>query len=184
MRARSAQDWLTYLEQRDPDAHAHVLSQIPEGSRELILTAPKTEWVDVVHDRHVPHATIEVLGEARSNELWRQFIGAHLEAPLFRGLVDAMVRLFGLQPGTFVRLLPRAWKQTFRDCCEVEVLETREHLARLAFTDVHEDIITWPAYPQSWCSILSGVFDITHHEGTCTMQLDPPAHRIEFEWRW
>ena len=184
VRARSAQDWLAYLEQRAPEAFPAVLAEIPETSRELILSAAKTEWIDVAHDRFVPHATIEVLGLDEATRLWAEFIGSHLEAPLFRGLVDAMIRLFGLSPSTFVRLTPRAWKQSFRDCCEINVQETEERHARLAFSEVHEEIITWRAYPQSWRAVLSGVFNLTKIEGELDMKVDVEARRIDMHWHW
>jgi hypothetical protein len=184
VRARSAQDWLEYLEKIQPGLRERVIERIPEPSREIITTAPRTEWIPLEHDRYVPWATIEEMGEEAAVESWRLFLKSHIQAPIFRTLAESMVRLFGLTPSTFVRLLPRAWNQAYRDCCGVEVIETGENRAHAAFTEVATGILEWEAYLISWRGVLGGAFAIMDIEGELQMRVNEDRARIDAVWTW
>ena len=184
VRARSAQDWLEYLERIEPGLRAKVVARIPEPSRSIITSAPRTEWLELQHDRYVPWATIEVLGEERAVANWRLFLKSHIQAPLFKTLAESMVRLFGLTPSTFVRLLPRAWKQAYRDCCDVEVLQTESNRAHAAFVNVTPEILEWEPYLTSWRGILGGVYEIIGTDGDLDVQVHHDLARVDVEWTW
>lgn len=184
VRARSAQDWLDYLDRLEPGLRSRVVEAMPEASRRIILEAPKTEWIELEHDRYVPWATIEVMGEDAAVAGWRSFLKSHVEAPLFKTLVDSMVRLFGLTPSTFAKLLPRAWNQSYRDCCEVKVMDAGDSHAHVAFLNVAPGIMEWDPYPISWRGVLLGAYEISGFEGEVEMSVNRELSRIDAHWNW
>ena len=183
VRARSTQDALAYADQFSPGATAKIRELIPPESLRVIDQATRTGWIPVEHDRHVPASTIEVLGEARAVECWREFLRSHLKAPLFRTVIDASIRLFGLSPATLAKITPRIFPLAYKDFCVVRS-RAEEDMAELVLDEVHPEVADVAAYPVSFRAFFYGFLDICGVDGTVEVRPEPERDVIRARLHW
>ena len=67
-------------------------------------------------DLDVTHALERALGPEGKHRFFREHQLASFQSPLFRALVDSATAIFGLDPGSWARWIPRGWGIVFRDC--------------------------------------------------------------------
>jgi hypothetical protein len=183
-RARSAQEVLSSLDEHTPGLSERVRARIPAESLAVIDRTAATGWIPVEHDRWIPQATIEELGEVDAVAYLRSFLGGHMRTPLLRAILDGAIRMFGMSPGSIVRMLPRAWSLIFRDQCRVEIEARDAHSARVVLHDVAPEVIEWSAYPISFRAFMLGIIDLVDAEGEVTMEIDVARRRLVYSMRW
>jgi hypothetical protein len=175
---------MAYLDVFRPGSLERVRAAMPEASRAIVEESPRTSWVPIEHDRHLPRAIVEVLGEEAATEMWRAFVGSHVQSPLLRSLLDGATRLLGFSPGTLVWMVPKAWGQVYRDFCTPKVTERDDHHATLAFEDMAPEVLAEPAYLICFRAVILGFFDIAGVEGELDWDVDPIARRAVARLRW
>jgi hypothetical protein len=183
-RARSGQDALAYLDRFRPGLTQEVRSRIPPESLKVIDETPPLGWVPLQHDKHNSAATVEVLGEEDAVACWRKFLASHLEAPLFRTIVDATIRVFGLAPAPIVRFTPRVWPLVYRDFCIPRVIRAEPSTAELLLDDLHPDVAQWRPYLVSFRAFFLGFYELCSVDGEVALELDEKrrAARVDFRW--
>lgn len=175
---------MAFLERQDAEVAARVFAGIPAPSLAALKDAPPTEWVSWEHDKYFPESVIREFGEERAHQLWRAYLPTHLKSGRFRNLVDSAIRLFGLKPSSLIKVLPRAWSQSFQGFCELEVTQAAHRIGRLSMTNIPPCIEDWPSYAFSHKAIFEGIFDITKVEGEIEVKSEPAFHRREYIFRW
>jgi hypothetical protein len=83
---------------------------------EAIEAAPRSAWLPVALNVRWVEGVERQLGWPAGLEFLAARVGDQLENPLFRSFVQGGIRLFGLDPGALVRLIPRGLSIVFRDC--------------------------------------------------------------------
>lgn len=184
VRARSAQDAMAYLDSFRPGSLEAVRAAIPEGALAIIEDSPRTSWLSVEHDRHLPRAIVSVLGEDDATAMWRAFVGSHVQSPLLRSLLDGATRLLGFSPGTLVWMVPKAWGQVYREFCTPKVIERDDHHATLALEDIAPEVLAEPAYLICFRAVILGFFDIAGVEGELDWDVDRQERRTVARLRW
>lgn len=172
------------MEEFRAGAREQVLESMPPTSREVLLGTAKTGWVPVEHDRHLVHGIVATLGEQGATEMWRQFVGTHVQTPLLRSLVDGATRLLGFTPGTFVWLVSKGWTQVYRDVCTPSIVSRDDHAAVLAFEDIAPEAMAEPGYLICFRATLLGLFEVTRSEGELDWDVDHAARRAVATLRW
>jgi hypothetical protein len=184
VRARSAQEFAAYLDVIEPGLTEALRARIPSDSLAFIDNALPNAWIPVEHDRHIVKNTVDLLGPKRAEQAWTSFLTRHVQTPLFGPLVKASVRLFGLSPGTFVRIYPRAWKQGYRNLSDLKIRALHGEGAELVLENIHPEIWRCQAYFVCWRGLLNGVFTLAMTPGELEFVLDRDNRSIQAELRW
>jgi hypothetical protein len=117
-RSRHLRSILEHVAKLPEPARSAVREAIgPEGI-EVIETSASSDWLPFALDLDLTHAIARVLGPAGQHRFFRDHQFASFQGPLFRALVDSATAIFGLDPGSWARWIPRGWGIVFRDCGE------------------------------------------------------------------
>lgn len=81
-RAGSARETLAALEALAPGTERRVRDRIPPESLEVIDQTSRMGWIPIEHDKWIPWAIVEELGEAEASAYFRRFFAKHRNAPL------------------------------------------------------------------------------------------------------
>src|SRR5512136_1883823 len=102
-----------------------ALERWPGGPRSLALLPPETlpliggagglDWLPLAEDLRLTRAVYDGLGVAGADHFFRAYTLDSFEGPLLRTLVATGVRIFGLDPASFARWVPRGWNVIYRD---------------------------------------------------------------------
>lgn len=141
-------------------------------------------WVPIEHDKWIPWAIVEELGEAQASEYFRRFFAKHRNAPILRTVIDGAIRVFGLSPNSVLRVAPRTWDLVFRDHCTIEWSRQGDSAARVVLRDAAPELLEWPSYALAFRAFFYGILDIASAEGEVTQAVDLEAASITYELRW
>lgn len=165
-------------------AAAAVRALIPAASLAEIRGCATLGWIPVEHERWVTTAIFEVLGPDGS-EYFRWLLTRHLiHSPILRPMFERTTRLFGIDPGTFLRVAPMAWDVMFRDFCTTRFGSRGIQQAAFELVDCAPAVFEYPRYVDSWCGVLASTFDLSHVQGRVECERDPDARMVRFELRW
>jgi len=93
-----------------------VLVAIGPEPTAAIEASTSADWLPFALDLDVTHALERALGPEGKHRFFREHQLASFQSPLFRALVDSATAIFGLDPGSWARWIPRGWGIVFRDC--------------------------------------------------------------------
>ncbi len=185
VRARSARDVLLYVQKTRPEAGAEIERRMRPATWSTIMSAARTDWIEVALDHEVVDNIVGVLGEVEATVMWREFLGPHSKSPLLRGILSMAFRLLGNSPGSIVKFAPKALSQTYRNFFEVRVGELESRRAALALVDIAPEVLAHPAYIVCLRAVFWGFFDLSGCEGgELEFSFDASARRIDVQWRW
>lgn len=183
-RGIAAQGALDHLDGFRPGAGAAAWAIIPEVSVEAIRTCPPMGWLSVEHEHWVTDAVFEVLG-ASGTAYFRWLVARRLiHTPLLASVLDRATRLFGTDPGTFMRMAPSAWALVFRDFGAPRFVERGAQTAVLDLVDCAPQVWTYPRYVDSWAGVMAATFDLSHVQGEVDVERAPTQGRVRFSLRW
>jgi hypothetical protein len=97
-------------------SRAAVLEAIGPRVLEEVEGSASSDWIPFQLDLELTHAIARVLGPLGTHRFFQQQQLASFEGPLFKALVDSATSLFGLDPGSWARWIPRGWGTVFREC--------------------------------------------------------------------
>lgn len=115
MRASYLRMLLSACDEFGPPA-AEIRARLGDVLQTRIECAGPLVWLPIDADLALQHALDEVLGRERTREFVLATLREFLAASILQTAVSTAVGLFGLNPGSFARLLPRAWGLLYRDC--------------------------------------------------------------------
>lgn len=165
-------------------AASAVRAIIPAPSLAAIRACPALGWIPIEHERWVTTAVFDVLGPDGS-EYFRWLVARHLiHATLLRPMFERTARLFGIDPGTFLRIAPTAWDVMFRDFCVPRFVSRGVQHAVFELIDCAPEVFEFPRYVDSWCGAMASTFDLSHVKGRVECLRDPDLHLVRFELRW
>jgi hypothetical protein len=186
VRAGTTTAFLKFLEGTEPRAAADLRSVLPTDVYRRLMEAVRTDWHDVerVHGSYVT-GVVGVLGKEAATEMWRRYMAERaLHLPLYRGILHTARHVFGLSMGSFIRIFPFGFQQTFRDCAEVAIeITTGQATVSLALV---------PAFARygAYAAMLQGIFEalivLARAEGNVRLAFtaDFPARRIVGRYSW
>jgi hypothetical protein len=184
VRTNNARDYLEFLGRAYPDAHRHVKATVPAAILERIERGVRTDWIPVELDGQYVDAVLGFLGPVAMRTCSREFVVQSLvRSPMMHGLFDGVRRLFGLNVGALLRVLPRGLQQSYQDAFSVEV-ERGDDQALVVFDDIAPEVLRFGAYPLLWEGIFLGIYDLARATPRLDFKLLRAARRMEARFRW
>ncbi len=184
MRTSNARDYLLFLARAYPDAHRHVKATLPAAILDRIERGVRTDWIPVELDGQYVDTVYRFLGPEVMKRTSRELLVQSLvRSPMIHGLFDGVRRLFGLNVGALLRVLPSGMKQSYQDAFTVEV-ERGEDQALVVFDDIAPEVLRFAAYPVLWEGIFLGIYDLAKVEPRLDFKLQRAARRVEARLRW
>lgn len=175
---------LALLDTFRPGATAATKARVPPESLDACLNLSDGTFVGAEHHHHIPRAIIDELGPQDAQAFFRFSVAHHLRAPHWDWIVKAVDRFFGLDPGRFVRAVPRGFPVVYRDFGLARVSEAGPQSATLDIEECHPCVFEWPEYPESWQGFVGGFCDVTHYEGHVEAILEPARERVRYRIVW
>jgi len=184
VRARGLRDALAFLDKRDSHAHAQLVARLPPETFELIATAPPTAWIGVEHERHVVNSWVPVLGEAGAVDVVCGSVFETLNSPLFRSIIRGSARLLGANPGSLIKMVPRAWGHIYRDHLTAHVHSVSAEHAVVRFEEIATEVWEAEGYPTVWKGAFFAVFAVFECEGEAIWAPAPDERAGTWTLRW
>lgn len=172
------------LDEFRPGATAAVTARVPPEALRMCLDCPEDTFVSAEHHHHIPRAILDELGPLDGHAFFRFSVARHLRSSHWAWLLRAVDRFFGVSPGRFVHAVPRGFPMVYRDFGRAEVVEVVPQHAILDVLECHPCVFEWPEYVESWRGFVAGFFDVTHHDGEATAQVDPDQRRVRYHLCW
>jgi hypothetical protein len=126
-----------------------------------------------------------VLGESRAHQFYQRLTLGDYETSVFKSFIDMTVRMIGLSPNTYVKMVPHGFGLMYRDFGAFRSLEREETSARLLFSAIPAACAKNPLWLESVRSSFHTAFPLTHTRGRVDWdELDLPGRRAVFCFRW
>jgi len=97
------------------DGGARPLALLPADALATVSGAGGLDWLPLALNVRVTQAVYDGLGAAEADRFFRAHTMASFEGPILQTMVTTAVRMFGLDPISFARWVPRAWHMIFRE---------------------------------------------------------------------
>src|ERR1051325_3743974 len=98
---------------------AAILARLPEEVRTFDESVG-VAWVPLAMNTVISDVALEVMGPVAYRGFARDITLAFFKRPMLSTLVEASLRLFGIQSQSILRWAPRAWQALFRHCGSLE----------------------------------------------------------------
>jgi hypothetical protein len=115
---------------------AEIRERLGDVHQTRIECAGPLVWLPIETDLALQSALDAVLGAARTREFLLANLREFMAASIVQNLVATAVGLFGLDPGSFARLLPPAWGLLYRNAGRWKVARRELDLGGSARADV------------------------------------------------
>jgi len=176
---------LTQLDRFRPGRTAELLERIPPESLGVIESTSALGWVPVAHERYVAQAVFEVLGDDDAIAYFRWLVTRHLvHTPLFRPVMTQVRRLFGIDAGKLLGVVPKPFGLLFRDFGDVVPSDRGPRWAELELRGAAPIVLETPWYRESWRGAFASVFDIALTDGEVELSIDRDAARLCYRLSW
>jgi hypothetical protein len=183
-RAANAKDFLEFLERFQPGTRAHLRQVLPGEVMEAVEGSARTDWNPIDLDQQYVEAIVRWLRPERARDAWRQFTSERfVRAPAVRSLVEGAVRVFGLSVRSFVRIVPLAFSQGFRDFGTVE-LQLRDHDADVIISGIAPEVRAFDAYAVLFHGLFLGVYDVAKTPPRLEYRASREERRITARFAW
>ena len=123
---------LRELERQQGQGAEHIFEAYGEASVALVQRAASIDWVDIELLLELNRAIDSTLGRAGFSAFWKEYGRAATHHPIFRPLVDGIVRMFGSGRG-LVKMLPRGSAMVSRHLGAMKVVELEADRAVLEY---------------------------------------------------
>jgi hypothetical protein len=165
---------------------ARPLALLPADVLAAIADASGLDWLPLSLDLQVTQAVYDGLGTAEADRFFREHMAGAFDGPILQTLVATAVRLFGLDPASFARWVPRAWQLIFREVGQwrVEGLAPGATSATLTLARLPAECADHLIWHRSVSRSMSALFDLARVSGT--VEAAPPARggEVRFALRW
>jgi hypothetical protein len=167
----------------DTSRRAPIEAQIPQADRELIRDSSPLWWLPLHINVRATEAIWTGLDAETRETFFRDLMLADFQSSLLKPLATSAVKIFGMNPASFVKWTPRGWPLLFRACGQIVVLDSEPGRARLAFEGFPEELsFVWF---QSCRASLSAYLDLANVRGDVTLEdAGPGARRRVLRFRW
>ena len=98
----------------NPDTLAEVESCLPSA------------WLPIEMDVELTEHVSNVLGAARAHQFYQKLTLGDYETSVFKSFIDMTVRMIGLSPSTYVKMVPHGFGLIYRDYGSFRALEREE----------------------------------------------------------
>ena len=171
--------------------YAAEIDALPEPLRTMtevwlaIASCPAFGWLPFDYDVELTRAVSVALGPRRSHEFHRQTLLRAFKSPLLKGLVDSVVRVFGLDVGTFLNWVSKGFDLMFQGAGRWKVVERSSVAATLRVTGLPRTAVEDVTWLESLGSALTALFVLAGVDGASTVRdVDIEKGAASFRLRW
>lgn len=166
-------DALSVLGPREAEARERLRSII-DGAR----AASRADWLPMAWDYELTRVAHSLGGRDAVIELNRRSLLAAVEGPFLRPVVQGAFRLFGVSPQAVLKVVRNAWGAGTKDA-GVMTATTTDTGGVVTLAEVVAESIWY----EGLIGVLAGVFEITSHTGTSSLEIEPPSTaRLTCTW--
>jgi len=146
--------------------------------------ASSIDWLPFELDLAITRA-VYLAGPTQADAFFRAHTGDSFSGPLLQGIVGAGVRLFGLDPGSWARWVPRGWSLVFRDAGQWSISASKESECHLALLDLPPMAVEDSFWIRSVARSLDSLCDLAKCTGGVeVVTVDPVSRRAELLLHW
>jgi hypothetical protein len=182
VRASVALNQLEAWRRRPPSGAAEPA--VPVELVDSIRRHGRMDWVPMSNWAMLCDAMRAACGDEDYRRFWRAIQIEMIDQPIFRNLVQGAVRLFGLRPSSFGKIVPKAFPMVFRDCGEFRCAVEDEGAMRLELSGFPVAHFRSGTMVVGFSGAFGAFFDVCHVEGTVEAEEDRPAGAATFHLRW
>jgi hypothetical protein len=185
VRARYMQTFASHVDALPPaDRHA-IREAVAAGTWQAIESASLLGWLPLAANLECTRAVAERLGPDRTHRFFRTLLFDTSNTPLLRGLVQSVLRVAVQDPGLYLPWISKGFELMFRDAGRWTVAERAPGSAVLEVRGLPPECQSDAVWLESAASALCALLDLTHLEGTITVQdTDSEAGVVTFRMRW
>lgn len=166
---------------------ARPLALLPAETLSVIGKAGGLDWLPVGLNLQVTEAVYDGLGAAGADRFFRAHSLASFDGPILQTMVTTAVRMFGLDPVSFARWVPRAWHMIFRETGAWRVPEAPPAASSLVLTleGLPPECADHQVWHRSVSRSISALFDLARVPGVANVQPRTKGEReVRFSLRW
>jgi hypothetical protein len=186
VRARHMKSLLAWAATFAPLDGAGISERVSARALRAIDEAAGPEWMPFELNLELTRAIHDALGRAEFEAFFRGHQLESFRGPLLRAFVDGVVSLFGIAPGSWLRMVPRGWGLVFRDCGEwTPVRDVAPGHSEIALAALPPEAVVDDVWPRSVAASISATIDLARTTGAMTVErLDAVARTVHFALRW
>ncbi len=177
-------DTLASIDRIDPDLGVQVREAMKEEVLEDIESSWSASWLPVGHDVELTEAFFRVAGRETACRVMHDNLVATFDKPILRPMIEGAMRVLGTTPGKMLRWAPKVWGLLFRDVGHMEVeADDETRTATVTLTGLPPEVSDSRNYLLGSGAAISGVFDVTHVEGSYDL-VEHGDGRARIDLRW
>jgi hypothetical protein len=185
VRARHLQSLLEEVRALPEPSRGAVLGAIGAERLRQVDEAASSDWLPFVQDVELTHAVASALGPEGMVRFFRKHQLASFQGPLFKVLVDGATTLFGLDPGSWARWIPRGWGVVFRACGRWEISRATPGEVDLALIDPPDGCLDDEVWLRSVAGSFSAFLAVAKAEGEFALdRVDRERGAACYRLRW
>jgi len=170
VKARHMQSLFAKIERLPEVARRAIRERTGDLALRQISEAATSDWLPLSLDLAVTRELQEVLGTEGAHRFFHDHQLEAFGSATFRMLVEGATTLFGLDPGSWARWVPRGWGLVFKDCGEWLVERSAPGTVDLALVRPPTCCLADAVWLQSLAWSLSAILDLAHVEGRFTLE--------------
>lgn len=175
------QAFAAHIERLPEQDRARIRSIVQDGVWRTIADSGALTWLPLEVNLACTHAIAGTLGPARTHEFFRSLLLSTFKAPLLQGLVDAVMRKLGKDPGASLFWVARGFDLMFEHCGSWRVVDRTANQASLQVSGLPFLIASDTVWIDSVASALSALFVIARLDGTASVgNADSNMGRVTF----
>jgi hypothetical protein len=184
MRTSNAKDYLAFLGHQYPAVHRHVRANLAPEILDRIEAGVRTDWIPVELDGQYVDLVLKFMGHDAMKAASREFMAQSLvRSPMMRSLFEGVLRVFGVNVGSLLKILPSGFRQSYQDSFEVSI-ERGEREGLVIFDDIAVEVLRFAAYPVVWEGLFLGLYDLARAEPQLEFKMLRGSRRMEARFRW
>jgi hypothetical protein len=185
VRARHLRSILEHVSLLPEPPRGAVQAAIGQALPAAIQASASSDWLPFALDLDLTHAVARVLGPEELHRFFQQQQLDSFRSPLFRVLVDSATSLFGFDPGSWARWIPRGWGVVFRGCGEWVVERAEKGVVHAALVAPPPGCLDDDVWLRAVASSLSAFLVIARTEGEFALvHVDRARQAALYRMRW
>ncbi len=184
-RSRHLRSILEHVDRLPGPQRAAVRQAVGPAALEQIESSASSDWLPFALDLDLTHAIAQVLGPSGQHRFFQEQQMASFRGPLFRALVDSATAIFGLDPGSWARWIPRGWGIVFRECGQWVIDRSERGAVDLALLAPPPGCLDDEPWLRSVASSFSAFILVARTEGDFALAgVDRERDAVLYALRW
>ena len=185
VKASQLQSVLEEVDRLPPGLRGAIHGQAGPEALRAVADAAGSDWLPFALELRLTRAVHDALGPDGAHHFFREHQLRAFSSATFRFLVDGATTLFGLDPGSWARWIPRGWGLVFRECGQWVVEPAGAGEVRLALMNPPAGSLQDAVWLASLASSFSAFVDLARKPGECTLaRVDGPRRTAWFSLWW